>query len=262
MRAERFPTQERLLASTRMDGHEAVALDTKNRFTYVTGYGWSQDVPVDGVAGDPIVVESVDSAGQRVIASGERRQLVPEGTAGQVVTYDEQDQPEADEPTAAGLTVTDIATPIDFSSGSETVICNRTIPGGVMGANGFIRLRVLVRVVTNASRVATFSLFSDAMVVDSRNMTSSANEWWLDVDAVLFNLNDEASQRGSVDLKCSLHTVGAQTSSNFDEVFFGSASVAINTADAWALNATVQASGAIVGSALVYGVSLEYGYVA
>jgi hypothetical protein len=255
VREERFRTQVQLLAATRKDGHVATANDTRNSFTYKTGIGWTPLVPMDGLAGQPLV-----AAQDRGISSFDtHNRLVPAGgVAGQVAQVDQFGETQLGYRYAQGT----VAYPVDFSSGSITLCLDRVIPAGALGPTGFLRVTAAIIMTTNAARTVTFSMTSGPSVnpLDTTSLGSNVNHWGIEYTMLMLNQGSETSNVCSSRIMWALWTDSTSTSSSEDfQMQVGQGGNLDTTAD-WELSAQVQASGAVTGEAAVRGVAVEYGY--
>ena len=240
-----------------------------------TNTGWSSTtgLPVGAAEGAPLVFQggsptwgsansllpSGGSDGAPLTIStgapvwGDTNQLVPTGgTAGQLVAVNASGNTSFVKRDVTG----GISMPVDFSDGATHNVCGRTIPGGSLGPNGFIRVTIVARVITNAARTVSFSTF-----FTSGNITNSANTWVLRFEMLLVNNNSETSQIHTERLSLNLENTSTFATSSFaDQLWAGTASND-TTAD-FTLTLPVGASSAITGSATVDLCLLEYGYVA
>lgn len=256
VKPERFTRETRLLASTRQDGHQAQALDTKNVFEYVTGTGWIQLVLANGVPGRPIVV--ADTSKTLTSDASDGVLLPPVGEPGQTLTVDPVTEIPAylTHETGGNITI-----PVDFSDGASHTILSTTIPGSALGAHGFARVTVLAQVVTNASRTATFhtALTLDPSM-DTGVSMGTGFQWGIEYELLFIN-RSETVQTVKQKVITTRWSLGGTQSTLEDISQIISAAVQDTTAD-WVISADVTASAAITGTAEVDGVLVEYGYVA
>lgn len=256
MRSERFSTQVQLLASVRKDGHEATAKDTGNSFTYRTDVGWVPHVPMDGLAGQPLVV--MEDRG--ISAFDTHNRLVPvAGEPGQLAAIDEFGETQL----AIRDTQGGIAVPVNFADGASHTVCSIVIPSGALGPNGFVQATVLARVVNTAGALSySFGDNLSGGSLSTPSLSSNANNRALEYVLVAINQNSELVQAYKKHVKSSLFTTAASTSSAFDEALQVFDNGSVDTTGDWLLEFYIQASGAVTGTALCYGAAVEYGYVA
>lgn len=253
MRQEHFQTQARLLASSRMDGQRAHAQDTDNTFVWVGGFGWQQLVPVDSIAGQPLVA----ATDRGLAAYDTHNRLIPSGGAAGQLAGVSQDGETTIETHQNSPSVT---LPLDFSDGASHTWLNRSIPGGKIGPNGWLRVTALIQIVTNAARTLTVTLASQA--ITGASMTSSASTYVVKFTAL--GLAGGTVPASGLVWIVNLRTsrwAGAATAILVDDTELLS-SHSIDTGNDWTLSATLQASGAITGTATVGWVLVEYGYIA
>lgn len=266
VRPERFRTQAKLLATTRQDGHVASALDTGNTFTYIVGVGWAQMVPVNAIEGQPLVgstTELLPDPGpirhRTLVEPDTHNRLVPvDGSPGQLPQIDEFGETILEYRYVPG----GVTYPIDFASGSLTTCLDRVIPAGALGPTGFCRYTAQIAVITNASRTITWTPTAGIMpnALATVALSSSANIWGIEYTVLMTNTSSETANALSSKITWAnfISPGSASTSEDF-QIQVGQTSTLDTTID-WQLSAQIQASGAVTGQALVYGVAVEYGY--
>jgi len=252
-RPETFRTQARLLASVRRNGAKATALDSGNSFEYRTGFGWTPWVPVDGLEGQPVV-----AAENRGISSfSSHNRLVPAGGAAGDLAYVDPYGDTKVHPRDVGGGVT---LPVDITGIGVHSFTGYYLSPGVLGPNGFIRMSVSARVITNASR--TITMIGGSLSLDSPSMSSSASTYVLYFDWLLTNQNDVTVQAERASLVTSRWNTATNTATWLDHnVQAKVTSPGTDTdRDEYLVNGVAVTSGAITGTGLVDMVFVEYGY--
>ena len=215
-----------------------------------TNTGWSSTtgLPVGATEGGVLTF----AAG--VPAWDTANRLVPTGgTPGQLVAINaSSDTALVDRDTSGNVTL-----PVDFSGGLQA-IGNRTIPGGAMGPNGFMRQTVLAKVVTNATRTVTFT--SNGTSMDT-TVTNTTDSWDMKFENLVLNANSETSQYEHHSLITGRHIAAATTVVSLDHNSFIVHNNTDTTVD-WVVGGNVLPSAAITGSANIVAVNIEYGYAA
>lgn len=91
--------------------------------------------------------------------------------------------------------VSEVSLPITFSASAGTVITSQTIPGGLLGANGYIELYAHGAWADAANRSVTLSASATSAVissVSSQNLTAGVS-WTLEFRAIFQNNGSETS---------------------------------------------------------------------
>lgn len=246
MTSERIRTQARLLTLVRPDGYLATALDTGNTFVYVTGVGWTEFVPVDGVVGQPLL--AANRGGGSSFDSVNR--LVPNsGTAGNIVGIDHYGS------TQFLIKPAGPVLPVDFADGAIHTAYSFVVPGGVLGPTGLVKIRVYTQE-KNTVGGRTITFIGGGLTITTPTLTAGAIEWESIFETYSQNRNDEAVQSNAGGLRTFKN--GAWDSESIDSL--GSTTAVDTTTDStWTF--TVQLSGTADTHALVSQVfvDLQYG---
>jgi hypothetical protein len=237
MREEWFPTQARLLGSTRTDGWVASARDTGNSFKYKAGVGWTQYLPFGGIEGQPLVAAASGSVTYESV-----NRLVPAGgVPGELLGVNQ----DADTAFVARDAVGALAYPVDFSSGSATTVFSRDYIGGEVGPHGFVRITIFSLVQTSASRTVTFSVLSPVLGsnitnLDTPAMVSSVKWYGLDYE-FLFNWRDDTTGVFRIKLVTTRYDIaGSGTVSEISDLNNRIYSAGLDSTAPWTL--TIQAT--------------------
>lgn len=126
----------------------------------------------------------------------------------------------------------DMALPVDFSDAAVHTIISRTIPGGVMGANGYV-VADMFGAFTNPNARSVSA--DDGIITKSVSQNLVADTWYFQLTYVVQNYGSEATQ-----VRHWHQDYGRQAGSNSD-ARYGQLSTT-DTASDWTLALTVQSS--------------------
>lgn len=140
--------------------------------------------------------------------------------------------------------------PIDWSDGASHTVTSRTIPGGALGANGFVIVSLFGSFVNGGARSVSAS---DGVITTNVSQSLGADTWFFETRYVVQNKNSESSQ-----LRHWWQSYGRNAAS--DSNTRNGATSSTNTANDWTLTLTLLAS-ASVATATVDAVRIQTAYI-